>query len=407
MIGWLIFHLQSMFPGARCALSLVLFGIRPGPLAAGLLLIFLCGAIVYSALQIVAARRYLAVRLPAVHSAEPISILKPLAGLDLDLESNLRTFFEQDYAQFEILFAVRQASDPACEVVTRLQQEYPHVPSRLLITGEPPYPNAKVFSLERMLAAAANDLVVMSDSDIRVTSSLLRTISAEFQDERIGVATCPYRAVPGPSFWSRLEATGMNTDFWGSALVARMLEGMRFAVGPTIAARKRTLQSIGGFARVKDYLAEDFVIGKFAAEAGHGVILSSYVIEHHIGTSTLRENFDHRLRWARSTRRSRPAGYVGQLFTMPFPLALLVCAAAPAWWPVLPLTLMVRAAAAYAVSERVLRTRIDWLLLPIEDVMGFCFWVAGFFGNTIAWRGRRYRLYADGHFELISSSEQR
>jgi ceramide glucosyltransferase len=199
----------------------------------------------------------------------------------------------------------------------------------------------------------------------------------------------------------------MNTDFWGSALVARMLEGMRFAVGPTIAARKRTLQSIGGFARVKDYLAEDFVIGKFAAEAGHGVILSSYVIEHHIGTSTLRENFDHRLRWARSTRRSRPAGYVGQLFTMPFPLALLVCAAAPAWWPVLPLTLMVRAAAAYAVSERVLRTRIDWLLLPIEDVMGFCFWVAGFFGNTIAWRGRRYRLYADGRFELISSSEQR
>ena len=121
----------------------------------------------------------------------------------------------------------------------------------------------------------------------------------------------------------------MNTDFWGSALVARMIEGMHFAVGPTIAARRHVLQAIGGFERLKDYLAEDFVIGKFAAEAGHGVILSSYVIEHHIGDATLKENISHRLRWNRSTRRSRPAGYVGQLFTMPLPLALLVCAVSP------------------------------------------------------------------------------
>ncbi len=394
-----------MLPGARCALFLLFFGIRPGKMIAAILLLVLCGAAVYSFLQIVGVLRYLAVHPPALKSAEPISILKPLAGLDLGLESNLRTFFEQDYPKFEILFAVRQASDPAAEVVARLQREYPKIRSRLLITGEPPYPNAKVFSLEHMLAAAANDLVVMSDSDIRVTPDLLRTISAEFQDPHLGVATCPYRAVPGPSFWSHLEATGMNTDFWGGALVARMLEGMRFAVGPTIAARRRVLQSIGGFARVKDYLAEDFVIGKFAAETGHGVILSSYVIEHHIGSATLQQNFAHRLRWARSTRRSRPAGYVGQLFTMPLPLALLVCAAATSWWPILPLALIVRAAAAYAVSERVLRARVNWLLLPIEDVLGFCFWVTGFFGNTISWRGRRYRLFADGRFELISSPE--
>jgi ceramide glucosyltransferase len=395
-----------MLSGARCALFLLFFGIPAARVLAVILLLVLCGAVVYSFLQIVAAWRYLAVRPPAAQSTEPISILKPLAGLDLDLESNLRTFFEQDYPNFEILFAVRQATDPAAEVVARLHREYAQIPSRLLVVGEPPYPNAKVFSLEHMLAAAANDLVVMSDSDIRVTPDLLRTISAEFQDPHLGVATCPYRAVPGPSVWSRLEATGMNTDFWGSALVARMLEGMRFAVGPTIAARRRVIQSIGGFARVKDYLAEDFVIGKFAAETDHGVILSSYVIEHHIGSSTLRQNFAHRLRWARSTRRSRPAGYVGQLFTMPLPLALLVCAAAPAWWPVLPLALIARSAAAYAVSERVLHARINWLLLPLEDLMGFCFWIAGFFGNTISWRDRRYRLYADGRFELISSADQ-
>jgi ceramide glucosyltransferase len=179
---------------------------------------------------------------------------------------------------------------------------------------------------------------------------------------------------------------------------------VRFAVGPTIVARRSVLQAIGGFSRMKDYLAEDFVMGKFAAEAGRGVILSSYVIEHHIGNSTLSQNIAHRLRWARSTRRSRPAGYIGQLFTMPIPLALLVCAFSASWWPVLPVVLVVRAAAAYAVSCRVLAARLNWFLLPIEDVLGFLFWLAGFFGNTIQWRGRRYRLFADGRFELVEPS---
>lgn len=253
------------------------------------------------------------------------------------------------------------------------------------------------------MAAAANDLLVMSDSDIRVTPTLLRTIATEFQGE-VGVATCPYRAVPGASLWSRLEATGMNTDFWGSALVARMIEGMHFAVGPTIAARRRVLRALGGFDRLKDYLAEDFVMGKFAAEAGHGVILSSYVIEHHIGDASLRENVAHRLRWNRSTRRSRPAGYLGQLFTMPFPLALLVWAVCPSWWPVVPVTVVVRALAAYVVSSRVLLAKLQWFLLPLEDVIAFCFWIAGFFGNTIWWRNRRYRLFRDGRFKLLEKS---
>jgi ceramide glucosyltransferase len=395
-----------MLPAASGALFLSIIVMAPGKILAGVLLLILLGAIVYSGMQMVAAQRYLSVRPPTLRSAEPISILKPLSGLDPGLESNLRTFFEQDYPAFEILFAVRKESDPAVQVVSRLQKEYSRVTSRLVFTGEPPYPNAKVFSLEHMLSAASHDLVVMSDSDIRVTPDMLQTIAAEFQDSRLGVATCPYRAVPGASFWSRLEATGMNTDFWGGALVARMLEGMRFAVGPTIAARRAVLNDIGGFQRLKDYLAEDFVMGKFAAEAGHGVILSSYIIEHHIGSATFAENVGHRLRWARSTRRSRPAGYIGQLFTMPLPLALLVCALSPGWWPILPLALIVRGAAAYSISERVLRGKLNWLLLPIEDLMGFCFWLAGFFGNTISWRGRHYRLYGDGRFELISSAAQ-
>lgn len=363
------------------------------------------GALVYCVLVIVAAVRYKRVIVPRLESCEPISVLKPLAGLDDLLEPNLRTFFQQDYPAFEILFAARHADDPAVAVVRKLQQEFPNVTSRLFVTGEPPYPNAKVFSLDLMLKEAANDLVVMSDSDIGVTPDLLRTVAAEFPDAQMGVATCPYRAMPGNSFWSRLEATSINTDFIAGILVARMLEGMKFAVGPTIVARRHVLRAIGGFDRLKDYLAEDFEMGKLAAEAGYGVMLSSYVIEHHIGTSTLRQNAAHRLRWVRSTRRSRPAGYVGQLFTMPLPLAAALWAWNHAWWPLALATLVARLAAAYVVSAKVLRAKINWLLLPIEDFVSFVFWIAGFFGRTISWRGRKYVLNRDGTFQLVGTKQ--
>jgi len=352
----------------------------------------------FSLLSIIAARRYLAVRLPVLRAAAQISILKPLSGLDRDLESNLRTFFEQEYPCFEILFAVRYKSDPALAVVEKLRGEYPHVASRVLITGEPPYANGKVYKLDRMLAAAANDLIVMSDSDTRVTPDMLRTIAAEFQDLRVGLATCPYRAIPGPGVWSKLEATGLNTDFMAGILVARMLEGMRFAVGPTIVARRDVLASIGGFDRLKDYLAEDFVMGKFASAAGHGVILSSYVIEHHVGAPRVLQNLLHRLRWLRSTRRSRPAGYIGQLFTMTTPLALMLLLVAWPYWPIAVAAMFLRAVAAYVASARVLHTRISWVLLPFEDLLAFSFWIAGFFGSTIVWRGARYQVHPDGRF---------
>ncbi len=363
-----------------------------------LLLVLVFGTVVVSLLSIAAAIRYRAVRPPPLADPLPVSVLKPLYGLDSGLESNLRTFFEQDYPAFEIVFALRSPSDPAVAVVEKLQCEYSHVSSRVIFTGEPPYANAKVHALDAMLRASAHELVVMSDSDVRVTPQLLRALAAEFQDQRVGVVTCPYRAVPGASLWSQLEATGLNTDFIAGILVARMLEGMRFTVGPTTAARRTALESIGGFDRLKDFLAEDFVMGKLAAEAGFSVILSSYVIEHHIGEAGLRNNAAHRLRWLRSTRRSRPAGYLGQLFTMPAPLAILLCLIAPEWWPAALAAWIMRNLAAYVVSARVLHAKVDWLLLPVEDLIAFGFWIAGFFGNTIVWRGRRYRLQPDGRF---------
>ncbi len=374
--------------------------------AVALLSALLAGALVYCVLAVVAAWRYLGARPAKLVQAAPISILKPLSGHDEGLEENLRSVFEQEYPEWEILFAVHRADDAALPVVEKLRKEFSGgPPARLIVTGEPPGPNAKAFSLARMAEEARYSLLVTSDSDTRVTSQLLETIAREFQDERVGVITCPYRAVGGPSFWSQLEAIGMNTEFLGGVLVARMVEGMKFALGPTLAIRSDLLERIGGFSNLQDYLAEDFVIGKLAAEMGYGVLLSSYVIEHRIGSQPFATNMRHRLRWARSTRRSRPLGYWGQVFTNPFPLALLLWALRPEWWPALVITAMLRAAAAWAVSGWVLHdplTRKRWWLVPVQDLLGFIIWVAGFFGNTILWRGRRCYLSPDGRIRRIA-----
>jgi ceramide glucosyltransferase len=367
-----------------------------------LLLALVTGSLVYCALTVAAAVRYRAVRPSAPRDLPSVSILKPLAGVDEELEENLRSFFEQDYPQFEMLLAVQSAQDPAVALVERLRPQYPSVESSLIVTGEPGYPNAKVFSLDQMLAACRHRMVVMSDSDIRVTPNMLRAFAAEFQDRKLGLATCPYRAVPGPSFWSALEALGLNTEFIAGVLVARLLDGMNFALGPTIVARRETLERIGGFEALKDYLAEDFIMGKRAAELGCGVILSSYVIEHRIGSQPFRANLRHRLRWNRSTRRSRPLGYVGQVFTHVFPLSLLLWAIQPEWWAVVPVAALCRAAAGWATASYVLDdplARRLWWLVPLQDIAGFLVWIAGFFGNTILWQGRKYYLLPDGRFE--------
>lgn len=366
----------------------------------------LVGSLVYCLLTFIAARRYLAVGPPALLAAPPISVLRPLRGVDEGLEENLRSCFAQDYPEFELIFAVHHPDDPAVPVFETVRAEFPAgPPARMVITGEPPGPNAKAFSLQRLTEEARHDLLVMSDSDVRARPDMLRVLAAEFQDSSVGLITCPYRAVAGRSLWSRLEALGMNTEFIGGVLVARMLEGMKFALGSTIAARRDVIQRAGGFRQLGEFLAEDFVLGQRAAERGDRVVLSSHVIEHCIGSQAIGPNLRHRMRWARSTRRSRPAGYWGQVFTNPAPLALLLCLIQPHAWPLLLVAAAFRAAAAWATANWVLGGSLtpgDWLLLPFQDLLSSCIWVAGFFGNSIQWRGRRMNLLPDGRFKLVS-----
>lgn len=380
-------------------------------LALTLLSIVLCGSVVYCILILVAARNYLKIPPPRFGTAmEPVSVIKPLFGADEGLEENLRSFFQQDYPRFEVLLAVNRATDPAAAVARRIMDEFPAVPAQLIITGESPRPNGKVFSLQHMLLHASHEILVMADSDIRVTPDMLRVLVAEMHDPAIGLVTCPYRAIPGRSFWSNLEAIGMNTEFLGGVLVARLLSGMDFALGCTLAVRRSALAAVGGLAALQNYLAEDFMMGKLVAESGSRVILSAYIIQHRIGSQSFAANFRHRLRWARSTRRSRPWGYVGEIFTNPLPLAVLLLAIAPAFWPLAAVTVAIRIAAAWAVAGCVLSdplTARAFYLVPLQDFVSFFTWAAGFFGNTIEWRGQRHVVLPNGKFETKTASPAR
>jgi ceramide glucosyltransferase len=372
--------------------------------ASGLLSLLLAGSLVYCVLVIISAYRYHRVQPPACGSQPPISILKPLCGQDDSLEDNLRSCFDQVYPEYEIILAIHTAGDPAAPVAEKVIREFSgRVSARLIVTGESTIPNAKSYSLNRLVREAKFELLLMSDSDVWVRPDLLARIAREFQNPQVGLITCPYLAVAGKSIWSRLEAIGMNTELLGGVLVARLLEGMRFALGCTVAIRRNVLDAMGGFSYLQEFLAEDFVIGRRAAELGYEVVLSSSVIQHRIGSQGIMKNLSHRLRWARSTRRSRPAGYWGQLFTYPLPLALLLWSVWPPAWPAVLLTLLVRAAAAAATANYILKdplVRKQWWLLPVQDVLGLIVWLGGFLGDSIVWRDRKCTVLRDGRLHV-------
>ena len=337
--------------------------------------------------------------------AQPVSLLKPLDGAEPNLEAHIETFFDQEYPSFEILFCTRSATDPALAIARRVAARYPHVPARFLSTGEQTYINAKVSSLELMHAAAQHEIFIISDSDVRVERSYIREVVAPFADEKVGAVTCLYRGVADQGLWSKLEAAGMSVEMTSGVLTANLLEGMKFALGPTMAVRRSCVQRMGGFGVLGPYCSDDFLLGAHVASQGETVVLSHHVIDHIILNLSFGASLRHQTRWMKSTRFSRPWGHLGTALTFSVPFGVLACVTAFAMHrPVLALSLlayslvnrMVLAAlvGSLAVRERhFLRTVV---LYPIRDLLGFCCWAASYFGSTILWRGRRYRLSRGG-----------
>src|SRR5580698_10763590 len=263
----------------------------------------------------------------------PVSVLKPVHGLEARLEENLESFFRQDYPDYEILFAADEANDPALDVVREVCARYPHIPSRVLITGAP-WPNPAVYSFHSMAEAAAHEILVTTDSDVEVSPRYLREIVPPMLDPKVGLVTCVYRGKNVAGFFSGLTAIGMSVEMTAGVLVANLLEGMRFGLGPTTVVRKDALAKIGGYNTLKDYIAYDFAIGNLIAEAGYRVVLSGHIIDHVVNQKSFQRMWQNQLRWAQSTRYSRPKGHFGSglIFALPYGLLGLLAAAALGYW---------------------------------------------------------------------------
>jgi ceramide glucosyltransferase len=329
----------------------------------------------------------------------PVSVLKPLKGADPEMYENLRSHCLQQYPEYEIVFGVNDEADEALGPVRRLQQEFPQLPISVVICCEILGTNRKVSNLIQMQRAARHQHLVINDSDIRVTPDYLKRVMVPLAEPHVGMVTCLYRGVAGPTLGSRLEALGISTDFCPGVLAASAVErGIHFALGSTLAFRRRDLESIGGFAPIVDYLADDYELGRRMAAQGLEVCLSEVVVETFLPAYSFREYFAHQLRWARGVRDARFSGYVGLVFTFGTVWALLalIFSQGALWsWGLLTLVLACRVAMALAVGKAVLHDRQlprSLWLVPVRDLIAVCVWLVSFWGNTVTWRGDRFRL---------------
>jgi ceramide glucosyltransferase len=330
----------------------------------------------------------------------PVTIAKPLCGLEPSLYENLRCFCEQDYPEYEVIFAVRDPDDPAAGVVRQLLADCPNVAASLVVEPRAFGTNLKVSNLIAIARQARYDLFVIADSDMRVGPDYLRAVVAPFADARVGAVTCPYvgRSLGGVP--SKLGAMFINESFLPSVLVSLALEPLSFCFGATMAIRRGVLDSIGGFEALADYLADDYMLGNLVRRKGLHVELVPYVVETTVAESTLGDLFQHELRWARTIRNVRPAGYTLSLLTMTAPwavAALLLSRFSAAGWSAFAAALLLRLALHVAVRIRFHRkdsASVAWI--PLRDALSFFVYCASHLGRRVLWKETRFAVSADG-----------
>jgi ceramide glucosyltransferase len=360
------------------------------------------GSLAYYALCLWSAAQFLRERRTggarATQANPPVSILKPLKGIDPEMYENFRSHCLQDYPEYEIIFGVSDPDDPAIKLVEQLKSEFPQNPIRLIVCPRQLGTNTKVSNLAQMLPEARYDYLVVNDSDIRVEPNYLRRLLAPLADSGTGLVTCLYRGVANSTLGSRLEALGISTDFCPGVLIARELEGSKFALGSTMAFRRPDLAAIGGFDALVDYLADDYQLGRRIAALGLKVELSDVVVETFLPRYTASEFLTHQLRWARAVRDSRFWGYfgLGISFGLVWALLTLILASGAGWaWELLGVTVAMRFAVALFVGGRLLRDRyvMRWLpMIPLRDAIAMMVWLMSFAGHTVSWRGELFKL---------------
>ncbi len=367
-----------------------------------------CGMVLVGAVRF-ARRRRREERAP-LDFAPPISVLKPLHGAEPGLEENLRSFFSQDYPEYELLFCARHDGDAGLQIAKRVAAEHPEVRARFFTCGEPRYPNAKMWSVAVLNAAASYDTVIMSDADARVTPEYLRCMVCELADPERELASCLYVGRTSGGFAAQLDAAGKSVEMSSGIFVADMVEGgTRFALGVSMVMRRGTFELAGGIDDLAQYYAEDFVIGHRLAAQGRGVRMANYVVRLMVLPQSFGDSFRDQLRWMRSTRRSRPAGHLGSGLTYCVPFGLLGLA-----WGLLaghPLAGLAWLFAA-CVNRWLMAAVVLWALeddqaaeavviYPLRDLLGFAVWVASYLGDRMQYHGGNYSLGKDGRFERI------
>jgi len=372
---------------------------------------------IYLGLVLVAVLRF-RLRPKNVPSFTPaVSLLKPLHGAEPGLRKCLEGFFRLDYPDYEILFCARSENDAGLVIARELATKYPKIPVRILTCGEPPWPNARCYSLNQMKAAARHEILVITDSDVRVKAEYLRAVVDPFRREETGMVTCVYRGVAAQGgFWAQLEGLGMSVEMTSGVLVADMLEGMRFALGPSMVVRKECVDQIGGFERLGDYYADDFMLGNLIAEKGKTVVLSHHAIDHCIVNTKCAKSLAHQWNWMKSTRFSRPKGHLGTGLTFGLPFGLLTFMAASLLghpriglelleWTVLARVLQSMLVGWFVVKDDE-AVRLAWLY-PLRDLMGSILWIASYVSRRVGWRDDLFEITSGGVVRLVHAEERR
>ncbi len=342
----------------------------------------------------------------------PVSILKPVHGVDFASYENFASFCSQDYPAYEILFCVNELSDPAIAIIQEIMADFPGRPIRILSGAAQLGSNRKINNLVLLAREGRHEILVQSDGDVRVGPNYLSEVVAPFQDPSVGVASCLYRGIAQKNLYAELEAVGAASDFMPGALVADWKEGVTFALGASVTTTKTWLAKIGGYEALANLLADDYEIGNRVHKAGGKVLLSREIVMTMYPAQTSHSFWEHQVRWARTVRLVRPASYLGLLFTQGLPLAILAAAVAPA----------ARIAAAYLAAYLILRLTMAWVagiwglqdavlrrklwLVPLRDLLYFAVWLAAFASNRIKWRGQEFVLRHGQMFQAQPSNEK-
>ena len=358
----------------------------------------LCGAGYYLAC-LIASLRFLREPKPQPGFAPPVTILKPVKGADAESDACFRSHFNLEYPQYQLVFGVADNNDPAVAIIEKLRRESPNVDAQLVFCSQQLGANRKVSSLVQMLPAAKHERLVINDADMLVRPEYLTEVMAPFANEKMGFVTCIYRALPSKTIWSKVEALGICTEFMPAVLLARMIEGeVNFGLGATLACTKKALAAMGGFEALLNRLADDYDLGTGIKRAGFATALSTYIPETQAPDYDLHGFWNHQIRWNRTVRDARPAGYAGLIFTFGIFWSLLAMVFSHgALWSSLFFAavlgmryLMAIGAGGIALGDRFLMR--DLWLLPLRDAMSMALWVASYFGKTVVWRGERFVL---------------